>query len=144
MNGRKQSIQKGLGVLALAERLQNVSLACRLSSVSRAHYYRLKKTYEIRAEDRVPARSNTPFRGFSHMPREAEYVILKMTAQYPTIACSGLVMRLRLDGIKIPGDMVKSVWKKYGLTTRAARVSWMGKPDPWMLIEMQIKRQVTC
>ncbi len=35
-----------LGMLALAEELQNISLACRRAGISRSHFYEIKEAFE--------------------------------------------------------------------------------------------------
>jgi hypothetical protein len=39
-------IKARLGMLALAEELQNISLVCRSAGISRSHFYELKEAYE--------------------------------------------------------------------------------------------------
>ena len=114
-------------VLTLAERLENVSLACKLSGVSRSHFYRIKKFHHTVGPNR-PALAKAPRPALScHIPKELEYLILLMTERHPTIPYSGLAMRLKFDGISVPPALVQLVWRKHGLTRRAARVAWMGR-----------------
>ena len=46
MSTRTQLIKARLGMLALAERLQNISLACRRAGISRSHFYEIKEAFE--------------------------------------------------------------------------------------------------
>jgi hypothetical protein len=38
-----------MGLLALAEQLQNVRLACKRAGISRSHYYEIKEARELTA-----------------------------------------------------------------------------------------------
>lgn len=46
MSTREKLIKARLGMLALAEELQNVSLVCRRAGISRSHFYEIKEAYE--------------------------------------------------------------------------------------------------
>jgi ACT domain-containing protein len=46
MSTREKLIKARLGMLALAEELQNISLACRRAGISRSHYYEIKEAFE--------------------------------------------------------------------------------------------------
>ena len=128
MSTREQLVRSRLGVLTLAQRLKNVSLACRITGISRAHFYRIKKAYDEHGKDGlVPQSSRLSQRALQVTP-EMERLILMTTAHHPTIPRAALVTRLKLDGISVSPEMVQVVWRKYHLTTRAARVAWMGQP----------------
>jgi hypothetical protein len=46
MSTREKLIKARLGMLVLAEQLNNVSLACKRASISRSHYYEIKEAFE--------------------------------------------------------------------------------------------------
>jgi hypothetical protein len=46
MNTREKLIKARLGMLALAEELQNISWACRRAGISRSHFYEVKEAFE--------------------------------------------------------------------------------------------------
>jgi hypothetical protein len=46
MSTREKLIKARLGRLALAEELQNISLACRRGGISRSHFYEIKEAFE--------------------------------------------------------------------------------------------------
>ena len=42
----EKTYQGSLGMLALAEELQNISLVCRKAGISRSHFYEIKEAFE--------------------------------------------------------------------------------------------------
>ena len=46
MNTREKLIKARLGMLALAEELQNISLACKRAGISRSHIYEIKEAFK--------------------------------------------------------------------------------------------------
>jgi hypothetical protein len=46
MSTREKLIKARLGMLALAEELQNISWACRHAGISRSHFYEIKEAFE--------------------------------------------------------------------------------------------------
>src|SRR5579871_2139074 len=72
MSTREKLIKARLGMLALAEELQNISWACRRAGISRSHFYEIKEAFEKwGAEGLGPhAVSNLVRRGFARLRRE--------------------------------------------------------------------------
>jgi hypothetical protein len=61
MSTREKLIKARLGMLALAEELQNISLVCRKAGISRSHFYEIKEAYEKwGAEGLVPQLRRKP------------------------------------------------------------------------------------
>src|SRR2546426_9343090 len=56
---------RSLGMLALAEELQNISLACQRAGISRSHFYEIKEAFEkygregLAPQDRKSTRLNS-------------------------------------------------------------------------------------
>jgi hypothetical protein len=81
MDTREKLIKARLGLLALAEQLQNVRQACKAAGISRSHYYEIKQAYEkYGAEGLAPQLRRRP-RMPNQTPPELERQILEMTAQ---------------------------------------------------------------
>ena len=66
MSTREQLIKARLGVLALAQELENIRLACKRAGISKSQFYEIKAAYEkygpeglapqIRRKPRMPIR----------------------------------------------------------------------------------------
>jgi hypothetical protein len=55
MSTREQLIRARMGMLALAEQLQNISLACKRAGISRSHFYELKAGLRSTGQKDSPA-----------------------------------------------------------------------------------------
>ena len=61
MSTRQQLIKARLGMLARAEELQNISVACKKAGISRSHYYEIKEAFEkYGAEGLAPCERGRP------------------------------------------------------------------------------------
>lgn len=125
MNTDQKLIKARLGMLALAEELQNISLACKRAGISRSHYYDIKEAFEkFGAEGLAPQRRRKP-RMPNQTPPELERQILEMTEQYPTYSYLRIAGQLRLIGIGVSPSTVRAVWQRHGLTLRIQRLLWI-------------------
>lgn len=84
MSPREKLIKARLGMLGLAEELQNISLACKRAGISRSHFYEIKEAFEkYGPEGLAPRERRRPRRPNPTAP-ELEQKILEMTERYPT------------------------------------------------------------
>ena len=47
MTAREQLIRARMGMLALADQLQNISAACKRAGISRSHFYEIKEAFDL-------------------------------------------------------------------------------------------------
>jgi hypothetical protein len=89
MSTREKLIKARLGMLALAEELQNISWACRRAGISRSHFYEIKEAFEkYGAEGLAPQPRRKP-----RMPNQTP----------PELEAKILVRRLGPRGCRSPG-----------------------------------------
>lgn len=125
MSTREKLIKARLGMLALAEQLQNISVACRRAGISRSHYYEIKEAFEkFGAEGLAPQARRRP-RMPNETPPELVERILVMTEQYPTRSYLFVAQQLRLIGVGVSPSAVRAVWLRHGLTLRVQRLLWL-------------------
>ena len=125
MSTREKLIKARLGMLALAEELQNISLACRRAGISRSHFYEIKEAFEkYGAEGLAPQPRRRP-RMPNQTPPELERKILEMTEQFPTYSYIRISQQLRLVGIGASPAAVRGVWARHGLVVRYQRLLWL-------------------
>jgi transposase len=125
MNTREKLIKARLGMLALAEELQNISLACRRAGISRSHFYEIKEAFEKYGAEGLAPRNRRRPRMPNQTPPELEQKILEMTERYPTFSYLRISQQLRLVGIGVSPSAVRYVWQRYGLTLRYHRLLWL-------------------
>jgi transposase InsO family protein len=125
MSTREKLIKARLGMLALAEELQNISLACRRAGISRSHYYEIKEAFEkYGAEGLAPQARRRP-RMPNETPPELVEKILEMTERYPTRSYLFVSQQLKLVGVGVSPAAVRAVWQRQGLTLRFQRLLWL-------------------
>ena len=125
MSTREQLIKARIGMLALAETLQNVSKACKHAGISRSHYYEIKEAYEKYGSEGLAPQPRRRPRMPNQTPPELERQILDMTEKYPTYSYMRISGQLRLIGVGVSPSMVRAVWQRHGLTLRFQRLLWL-------------------
>jgi transposase InsO family protein len=125
MSTKEKLIKARVGMLALAEELKNISLACKRAGISRSHFYEIKDAFERYGPEGVaPAARRRPRMPNQTSP-EVERKILEMTAQFPTYSYLRISMQLKLVGIGVFPVAVRGVWLKHGLTLKIQRLLWL-------------------
>ena len=125
MNTRQKLIKARLGMLALAQELQNVKLACQRAGISRSHYYEIKEAFEKFGADGLAPQARRRPRMPNQTPPELERQILEMTEQYPTYSYIRISSQLRLIGVGVSSSAVRAVWARHGLTLKLHRLLWL-------------------
>ena len=125
MSTREKLIKARLGMLALAEELQNISLACKRAGISRSHYYEIKEAFEKYGAEGLAPRERRRPRMPNETPAELVGKILEMTEQYPTYSYLRISQQLRLVGVGVSPSAVRAVWQRSGLTLRFQRLLWL-------------------
>jgi transposase InsO family protein len=125
MSTRQQLIKARLGMLALAEELQNISAACKKAGISRSHYYEIKEAFEKYGAEGLAPRERSRPRMPNQTPPELEKRILEMTEQYPTYSYVRISGQLRLTGVGVSPSAVRAVWARHGLTLKIQRLLWL-------------------
>jgi transposase InsO family protein len=142
MSTKEQLIKARLGVLALAQELDNIRLACKRAGISKSQFYEIKAAYEkYGAEGLAPQARRKP-RMPNQTPPEIEAKILQMTEQFPTYSYVRLSLQLRLIGLGVSASAVRAVWQRHGLTLRIDRLLWLEKKTAekgGVLTERQIR-----
>jgi transposase len=125
MSTREKLIKARLGMLALAEELQNVSLACKKAGISRSHYYEIKEAFERYGSEGLAPQSRRRPRMPNETPVELVERILEMTERYPTYSYKRVSDQLRLVGVGVSPSAVRYVWQRHGLTLKYQRLLWL-------------------
>jgi transposase InsO family protein len=142
MSTREQLIKARLGVLALAQELENIRLACKRAGISKSQFYEIKAAYEKYGPEGLAPQPRRRPRMPNQTPPEIEERILQMTEQFPTYSYVRLSHQLRLIGLGVSPSAVRAVWQRHGLCLRIDRLLWLERKSAaagGVLTESQIR-----
>ena len=110
-----QIIKHKLGLLNLAEELQNVSKACKVMGVSRDTFYRYQESVRsgdvgalINKSRRVPNLKN-------RVDETTEQAVIDYAVQFPAYGQHRTSNELRKAGVFVSGSGVRSIWLRHNL-----------------------------
>ena len=122
MTAKTKLAQKRLTLLQLAEKLGNVSKACRMHKVSRSQFYEYKRSFqEFGIEgliDKPPIPSSHP----SELSEDVKNKIIDLSLKQPTFGQQRISDQLNLEGISVSATSVRNVWIKENMETRYKRL----------------------
>jgi transposase InsO family protein len=121
-------VRQRLSVLELAERLNNVSEACRQRGISRTIFYEYKRRFDEQGmaglKDLPPIPKSHPF---TTAPNVVERIV-ELSLLHPARGCNFISDQLRLEGMVVSYPTVQNILTKQGLRTRY---------DRWLRLEAQ-------
>ena len=118
----KKLARKRLRTLKLAEKLCNVSKACRRQGVSRSQFYEYKRRFQALGLAGLVDRPSI------HKPHpqttspETIQQILDLALAYPNLGCQRLSGLLRGTEVLVSGVTIWKILNKYGMGTRQKRL----------------------
>ena len=115
-------LNQKLNLLQLAEKLNNIRLACNYIGVSRSFYYKVKKKYEkLGIEGLKPTKRRKPKMPNQTSP-EIEKQIIEYSLQHPMYGRDRVSIEMKMKGIYISASGVESIWKRNNMENRKKRV----------------------
>jgi transposase InsO family protein len=124
----KQSIIKHkMGLLNLAEELQNVSQACRVMGVSRDTFYRVKEAKESGGMEALLHKDRRRANLKNRMDESIERAIMAFAVENPAAGQVRVSNELRKRNIVVSPTGVRSVWLRTGLQTFRLRLAALEK-----------------
>ncbi len=119
----KEKISQGrLSMLQLAERLRNVSEACRRRGVSRSQFYEYKRAFQEQGfaglADLPPIARSCPHK----TPEEARKRVIEMSLAHPRWGKQRIFEHLLLEGILVRPSTVYRIQVREGLESKAKRI----------------------
>jgi len=120
-------IKHKMGLLNLAEELQNVSQACRVMGVSRDTFYRVKEAKETGGMEALLHKDRRRANLKNRMDESIERAILAYAVENPAAGQVRVSNELRKRNIVVSPTGVRSVWLRTGLQTFRLRLAALEK-----------------
>ncbi|WP_101757309.1 ISNCY family transposase [Oceanicoccus sp. KOV_DT_Chl] len=117
------AIQKKLEVLALVEKLGNVSEASRLSGVSRDTIYRHLKLVKQGGAEALKRQETPNLRHKNCVDKVIEDAVVQFSVEHPHLGQQKVALKLTIAlGVDISPNGVRGIWLRQNMNTTALRV----------------------
>ncbi|NCI46448.1 IS481 family transposase [Sediminibacterium soli] len=115
MNSETKLIKSRVGLLNLAEQLNNVTRACKLMGTSRDSFYRIKELYNTGGEEALREISRRKPIPKNRVEPGVEEAVVKIALDYPAYGQFRACNELRKKGIFISAAGIRCVWQRHNL-----------------------------
>ena len=115
---KEQKIQRAISIVALAEKLGNISKVAKLSKVSRTTVYRYKELLEIKGPTGIYSHERHGNMASEHIEKK----VVAFSLGNPHLGQDQVARHLNKRGLEISGGGIRYVWLRYGIQTMQLRL----------------------
>ena len=116
-------VREKVDLLALAEAVGNVTLACRMAGFSRDSFYRFKALYAAGGESALQNQSRRKPLLKNRVAPEIEAAVVELSLAFPAHGQARIASVLTARGMRLSPAGVRCVWRRHDLTTMASRLA---------------------
>lgn len=124
---QQKIISNKLGLLSLAEELQNVSKACKVMGYSRDTFYRYKELKDEGGIDALHEKTRRKPNFKNRVDDSIELQVVKMAVDFPAFGQKRAANELRKAGIFLSPAGVRGIWIRHALETFKKRLTALEK-----------------
>jgi transposase InsO family protein len=124
---QEKIIRNKVGLLNLAQELQNVSKACRVMGYSRDTFYRYQEAVKDGGLDALLDANKKKSNLRNRVDQRIEDSILELAIEKPAFGQVRIANELRERGFSISAGGVRSVWMRHGIETFKKRLKALEK-----------------
>ncbi|HYA04140.1 MAG TPA: IS481 family transposase [Syntrophobacteria bacterium] len=122
MTAEMKIAHRKLSLLELAEKLNNVSEACRLMRYSRSQFYEIKRAFQLYGFEGLTDQPPMPRSFPTKLPASVEQRVVELALEQPSFGDNRLVPLLEQEGIMVSESTVYNILCRNGLNTRYKRL----------------------
>lgn len=127
MTQQQYIIRRKVSIVELADKLGNISAACRNLGVSRQHYYDIKAAIQEDGLEGLLEKSRKAPRASNRLSPEIEQKILDYSLEFPTHGQRRTSNELKAMGVNVSDGGVRGVWLRHNLVRKKKRLERLEK-----------------